>query len=215
MANIYDLTDTWNDAGTVFNGISMDVTNTASHADSRVQRWKVNGSDVLAIKANGRLEGFDTAIGYGPGLVVESPLVAGGYQFSIGSWNHSFMMFSFSNPFTATMCSDARFGWGSRAALSEPNGVQLTASLDTALSRNSAGVVEVNNGTSGTLADILARSFKNTPVAFASLPSAATLGSGARAFVNNALTPVFGSAVVGGGAVAVPVYSDGTNWIVG
>jgi hypothetical protein len=47
------------------------------------------------------------------------------------------------------------------------------------------------------------------------LPSAATAGVGARAFVTDALTPVFGATVVTGGAVAVPVYSDGTNWKVG
>jgi hypothetical protein len=49
----------------------------------------------------------------------------------------------------------------------------------------------------------------------ATLPSAVTAGVGARSFVTNALTPVFGATVVGGGAVAVPVYSDGTNWRVG
>ena len=49
----------------------------------------------------------------------------------------------------------------------------------------------------------------------ATLPSAATSGVGARSFVTNALTPTFGATVVGGGAVAVPVYSDGTNWKVG
>jgi hypothetical protein len=49
----------------------------------------------------------------------------------------------------------------------------------------------------------------------ATLPSASVSGSGARAFVSNALTPTFGATVVGGGAVAVPVYSDGTNWKVG
>jgi hypothetical protein len=49
----------------------------------------------------------------------------------------------------------------------------------------------------------------------ATLPSAADSGVGARSFVTNALTPTFGSAVVGGGSVATPVYSDGTNWRVG
>jgi hypothetical protein len=49
----------------------------------------------------------------------------------------------------------------------------------------------------------------------ATLPSAVTLGKGARAFVSDALAPVFGSTVVTGGAVATPVYSDGTNWKVG
>jgi hypothetical protein len=49
----------------------------------------------------------------------------------------------------------------------------------------------------------------------ATLPSAATSGKGARAFVTDALAPTFGATVVTGGAVAVPVYSDGTNWKVG
>jgi hypothetical protein len=49
----------------------------------------------------------------------------------------------------------------------------------------------------------------------ATLPSAATSGVGARSFVTDALTPTFGSTAVGGGAVATPVYSDGTSWRVG
>jgi hypothetical protein len=49
----------------------------------------------------------------------------------------------------------------------------------------------------------------------ANLPSAAASGSGARAFVSDATTPTFGNVVVGGGAVKIPVYSDGTNWRVG
>lgn len=49
----------------------------------------------------------------------------------------------------------------------------------------------------------------------ATLPSAALAGKGARSFVTDALTPVFGSTVVTGGAVATPVYSDGVNWKVG
>jgi hypothetical protein len=44
---------------------------------------------------------------------------------------------------------------------------------------------------------------------------AATYGAGARAFVTDASGPTFGATVVGGGAVKVPVYSDGTNWKVG
>jgi len=49
----------------------------------------------------------------------------------------------------------------------------------------------------------------------ATLPSAVTSGKGARAFVTDALAPTFGATVVTGGAIAVPVYSDGTNWKVG
>ena len=50
----------------------------------------------------------------------------------------------------------------------------------------------------------------------ATLPSASTSGVGARAFVTDALAPVFGSAVAGSGAVPVPVYVGASNtWYVG
>ena len=49
----------------------------------------------------------------------------------------------------------------------------------------------------------------------ATLPSAVTSGSGARAFVSDANATTFASTVVGGGANKVPVYSDGTNWKIG
>ena len=47
----------------------------------------------------------------------------------------------------------------------------------------------------------------------ASLPTAGTAGR--RAFVTDALAPVFGSAVAGSGAVNVPVYDTGAAWFVG
>ena len=49
----------------------------------------------------------------------------------------------------------------------------------------------------------------------ATLPSAVTSGKGARSFVTDALGPTFGATVATGGAIATPVYSDGTNWKVG
>ncbi len=49
----------------------------------------------------------------------------------------------------------------------------------------------------------------------ANLPSAVDSGAGARSFVTDASGPTFGATVAGGGAVAVPVYSDGTDWKVG
>lgn len=49
----------------------------------------------------------------------------------------------------------------------------------------------------------------------ASLTAAATAGVGARAFVTDATATTFASVVAGGGANNVPVYSDGTNWLIG
>ena len=56
---------------------------------------------------------------------------------------------------------------------------------------------------------------KSTNYTVATLPSASTSGVGARAFVTDALAPSFGVTVVTGGAIATPVYSDGSVWKVG
>lgn len=47
------------------------------------------------------------------------------------------------------------------------------------------------------------------------LPSAATAGAGTKAFVSDANTITFYSNVGNGGSNLVPVFSNGTNWLVG
>ena len=56
---------------------------------------------------------------------------------------------------------------------------------------------------------------KTTAKTFATLPAAANIGAGARSFITDANTGTFGSQVTSGGANAVPVWTDGTNWYVG
>jgi hypothetical protein len=46
-------------------------------------------------------------------------------------------------------------------------------------------------------------------------PPAFTVKLGDRAFVTDATTPAFNAAAVGGGAVFVPVFWNGTAWVVG
>jgi len=70
------------------------------------------------------------------------------------------------------------------------------------------------DGTSGvTTPNVIAPLLTTTGYTVATLPAAGTAGR--RAHVTNALTPVFGSAAVGGGAVIIPVFDNGTTWIVG
>ena len=57
--------------------------------------------------------------------------------------------------------------------------------------------------------------FNNGTLTVATLPTAATAGAGARAFVTDANATTFASIVAAGGANGVPVYSDGTNWRIG
>lgn len=65
-------------------------------------------------------------------------------------------------------------------------------------------------------ASLTAATFVKTgAVTVASLPAAATAGAGARMMVTDATVTTFASVVVGGGANAVPVFSDATNWRIG
>jgi hypothetical protein len=77
---------------------------------------------------------------------------------------------------------------------------------------DTSGTLELqSNGT--TMLSVLSTGVKFPVYTVATLPTAGTAGR--RAFVSNALTPVALSAVVGGGAVTVPVFDNGTSWMVG
>jgi len=64
-------------------------------------------------------------------------------------------------------------------------------------------------------AAVVATIVKTTAVTVSQLPSAATVGAGARAFVTDANSTTFNAAVVGGGANNMPVFSNGTGWFIG
>ena len=66
--------------------------------------------------------------------------------------------------------------------------------------------------TAGTSTTTVNGLLKQQTYLVANLP---TGSAGARSFVTDALTPTFGAAVAGSGAVGVPVYHDGTSWKVG
>lgn len=61
-ANIYDLADTWNDGGTTFTAIKMDVTDTASASGSLLMDLLVDSSTLFSISAAGNISlGADVA----------------------------------------------------------------------------------------------------------------------------------------------------------
>jgi hypothetical protein len=71
----------------------------------------------------------------------------------------------------------------------------------------------INMGATASAVTVTIRGLINVRVyTVATLPAGI---AGSRAFVSDALAPVFGSIVASGGAVNVPVYHDGTNWRVG
>jgi hypothetical protein len=110
----------------------------------------------------------------------------------------------------------ARLHLGAGTASTNTSPLKFTSG--TLLTTTEAGAVEFDGthfyGTVGTTRYKLDQQL-GLITTVSGLPSASTAGVGARGFVTDATTPTFGATVVGGGAVASPVYSDGTNWKVG
>lgn len=82
-------------------------------------------------------------------------------------------------------------------------GTGTTSTTFANLTTNVTGILPVANGGTGT----------GVAYTVATLPVAGTQGR--RAWVTDALAPAFGAAVVGGGAVVIPVFDTGAAWIVG
>ena len=74
MAFIYDLTDTWNNAGTSFNGIKLNVTDTASSVGSKLIDVQISGVSRFTVGKTGTV----TATG-----IIES--TSGGFKFPDGT----------------------------------------------------------------------------------------------------------------------------------
>jgi hypothetical protein len=53
MANVYDMSDTWNDGATTFTSIKMNVTDTASSASSLLMDLQVGGSSKFKVEKDG------------------------------------------------------------------------------------------------------------------------------------------------------------------
>lgn len=216
MADIFNLTDTWNNGSTDFAGVKMNVTNTASGSGSRVFDYQVGSVSLFSMKADGQLQGKQSGtlrIFSGP-TVLCGDYLAAGQIFAIGNVGAGAYqaVFELASQNKIIYGSNVLCGWASLNSDTETN---LRTNLDTALYRNAAGVVEINNGTAGTYRDLIARNVRTNATTVASLVAASTAGAGARAFVTDSSVTTFGSTVSGGGANSVPVYSDGTNWKVG
>jgi len=62
--------------------------------------------------------------------------------------------------------------------------------------------------------NVVCTTVQTTPSTFAQLPNPVG-NAGARGYVTDSTVATFGATVAGGGANQVPVWSNGTNWLVG
>ena len=89
---------------------------------------------------------------------------------------------------------------------------QSSPTIDTGLARDSAGVVKITDGSTGT------GYLRQEPIPVGNLPTAAPGNAGTRIFVSDSNVGAagnFGAVVANGGSNVVPVYSDGGAWRIG
>ena len=181
------ISQTWNASGVTMNGAQINITRTASSTQSKMLTFNLNGVEVASVAYDGAIITPSLNVGI---TGVSYPVVINSTgNIGIG------------------VSATGRFSWSSTT--------QGYDTADLAIMRNSAGVAEINNGTAATYRDLKLRNMITNPGTFAALVAAATAGKGARAFIIDGAANVYGAAAAGGGSLNVPVYSDGTNWIVG
>jgi hypothetical protein len=222
---LYNLTDTWNDGGTTFDAIKMDVTNTASAAGSSFLNLLSGGTSVFKVAKQ-------TSVGGGTGLVItaEAPnsqlieitprnATVGAASFTLGGAYHFDGPVVLGIAVAAYLQSDAahtlalRFG-ASAQTFRIYNTFSDLSNYERLSLNWSSNVLYIKNENAGTgSARLMVPVTGSTTVA--SLPSASTAGAGARSFVTDATVTTFMTTVAGGGSNAVPVVSDGTNWKIG
>lgn len=242
MADIFNLTDTWNNAGTAFTAIKMNVTDTASLVTSNLIDLQVAASSKFSVsKAGAAFASAGTAALPGVAVgVADTGMYESGAQ----------LAFTRAGVLAAYFATNGYFILANNG-IDAPN-VRIGGTGDLALTRDAARVLAVRDPSAPTNAMTVnvyntftdASNYERNALTWSSnvcyqrnqnagtgsarlyvpvtgtttvgsLPAAATAGAGARSMVTDALAPTFAATVAAGGAVVVPVYSDGTAWRVG
>ena len=192
----FSTTLNWNNAATTFTGLKLNVTNTASAAGSKLLDLQVGGTSAVQVTDN-KIQYSSSVValytGTGAGGSVD---IAG-----VGSLD-TVPLRVFYNLITIA----------NRAKVGFTTGTSINTGVDVALSRDSAGVVKITDGSTGT------GYLKLIPTTVGALTAAATVGAGTKAFVTdatNTLASHHGDVVAGGGSNFTPVYSDGIDWRIG
>jgi hypothetical protein len=182
---LVDLAQTWNAGGVIFEGYSISITETAAAVYSKL----------CAVKSGGVI-GFSVRGAAVPYVVAEN-----GWGFMLAPSGASV---SGRHTWTATgihLPSDARYGFSS--------GTDAPGSADdTGLSRNAAGVVEVNNGTAGTYRDLKLRHEIATGL-FATAAAAPTIASAGTIAPTTPIAFISGTATISTITAPSPISAGG------
>lgn len=228
----------WDNVATTFTALKISVTDTASSAASLLADFQVGGTSFMKLLKAGAWQasqvstvsnptyGFrgasgagvfftaDSMVGFSATSAERGRITGGGYV--------THLSYNFSSGAGTTV--DVSLFRDAANILAQRNVANAQTYRVYNTFTSSTNYERLSIGWSGNVCTIQAEAqtgtvrplqVKFTPQTVASLPAAGTAGAGTRTFVSDALAPTFGSAVAGGGAVNVPVYSDGANWMVG
>jgi hypothetical protein len=184
--SLLDLAGTWNTSGKP-SAIKLNITDTASNADSLLGDLQVGGATMIALTkvgtiAVGPLPAIPGNNG-NPGFFVSNTGAAGGPRFGLSFESGGLAVRDGSNmlQFFSSNSGGGGFRLGGNRLLgwcaTTPDG-----SADTAFARNAAGVIEINSGTAGTFRDLQLRALNGTSTATilsgTAIPVGGTAGSG-------------------------------------
>ena len=142
MANIYNMSDTWDDGATTFTSIKMDVTDTASASDSLLLDLQVGGSSKFSVTKAGVVEIPESTAYDEPSLTFGAG--TSGIAFSAGTVTNivsagiGVASFKFGVAEGLKMRSDYPIGWSNN---------QVNGSSDTKLYRDGVGILSQRNST--------------------------------------------------------------------
>lgn len=141
--NIYDMVDTWNNSGTTFTAIKMNVTDTASASGSKLLDLQKGGVSQFSVDKNGVVAvGNTSAFTNGVGIGVSAINVGTGALVTSSFAGDQINLFA-GNTNVASMNSS-----GVRLGGSQSLGIGATvATADTILARDAANTLALRNGT--------------------------------------------------------------------
>ena len=135
MADIFNMLDTWTDAGTTYTSIKMNATNTASAAGTLLMDLQVGGSSMFAVGKTGT-----TSTNFG--LRIQTAVA---WSSSTGSWDFS----SSGNPVGLHVEQDLGFSTTSNGLIwwTSSGSSGAYSSRDLVLARDAANTLAQRNGT--------------------------------------------------------------------
>lgn len=137
-----NIAQTWNNSGVTFQAVKINVTDTASNIASRLLEGQVGGATAFGFVKSGALTLGGVPVGHGSGALIITD----------GSSVPQFVAMQNAGG-TVVLPNGGSYNFAA-------TGNAYTGTVDTAIKRNAAGVLEVNNGTSGSYRDLILRNLR-------------------------------------------------------